>query len=227
MDALASIADLGTRVIVPLHAVADNWRDPGQFRIDDAELSRVRAQLGNCDQPVVCFIANLGYEPQIPQLIEVHRRSPDSHLILAGDGPCREIASRAASENANISYLRSVSPGLIPLYMAASDVLLYGFDRANPNARFSAPNKLFETLDAGKLVITGDFGEIGKTVSRERCGVVVRDYSVEEITSALKILRNSDASRMSITAKTLTEPKYNWLSASDILLAACADLSRG
>jgi len=49
----------------------------------------------------------------------------------------------------------------------------YGFDPNNPNARFSAPNKLFEALAAGKPLVTGDFGEIGEVVRESECGVIL------------------------------------------------------
>jgi glycosyltransferase involved in cell wall biosynthesis len=201
--------------------VVGNWQDPELFRFDRFALDDVRRRLKvTPDRAIVCFIAHLGKERQIPQLIEAVRRSPNIHLVLGGHGPCREMASEAASRNDNISYLGLVKPASIPLYTAASDAVFYGFDPANPNANFSAPNKLFEALAAGKPIITCDFGEIGRIVSREGCGIVLPDYSVEAIVSALRVLRTPEALQMSVAARMLGESKYNWSMARNVLLNA-------
>ncbi len=201
--------------------VVGNWQDPDLFRFDRSALDDVRRRLKvTAEQAIVCFIAHLGNERQIPQLIEAVRRSSDIHLVLGGHGPCREMAAEAASRNDNISYLGLVEPALIPLYTAASDAVFYGFDPANPNANYSAPNKLFEALAAGKPIITCNFGEIGRIVSREGCGLVLPDYSVEAIVSALRMLRTTEALKMSVAARRLGESKYNWSVARSVLLNA-------
>jgi hypothetical protein len=53
-----------------------------------------------------------------------------------------------------------VDPARIPLYTAMWDVIYYGLDASNPNARYSAPNKLFEALAAGRAVLCNDCGEV-------------------------------------------------------------------
>src|SRR5206468_11417401 len=73
-------------------------------------------------------------------------------------------------------------------YTCAADVVYYGFDPGNPNARFSAPNKLYEALAAGRPLITGDFGEIADVVRQAGCGIVLPVYSVAEIRKALTCL---------------------------------------
>lgn len=200
-------------------AVIGNWQDPGLFRFDPAALDDIRRTLNiKAERAIVCFIAHLGKERQIPQLIEAVRRSPCVHLILGGNGPCKDMALEAATKNDNISYLGLVDPTLIPLYTAASDIVFYGFDPASPNASFSAPNKLFEALAAGKPIMTCNFGEIGDIVSRHGCGIVLHDYSVESITSAFQILRTPSVLRMSTIARQLADSKYNWLTAKTALL---------
>ena len=199
--------------------VVGNWQDPQQFHFDGDVISDVRHQLGISDKKaVVCFIANLGRERQLPQLIEAAKRSDNVHLILGGNGPCRELAEKAAGECDNISYLGSVPPARIPLLTAASDVVFYGFDPENPNARFSAPNKLFEALGAGKMIMTGDFGEIGTIVRSEHCGVLLRDYSVESILEAFKTAGTQKSEQMAEAARKLGQFRYNWATASSILL---------
>lgn len=204
-------------------AIVGNWQDPALFRFDNAAIEEVRRRVGvERGATLVCYIAHLGHERQIPQLIEAVERSSGVHLLIGGNGPCRELVEKAAARNGRITYLGVVAPTMIPLYTASSDAVFYGFDPDNPNANFSAPNKLFEALAAGKPIITCNFGEIGAIVSREGCGVVLPDYSAEAIAAALETLRTEAALRMSAVAQRLGESVYSWSSARDTLLTVYA-----
>ena len=69
-------------------------------------------------------------------------------------------------------------------------MIYYGFDPENPNARYSAPNKLFEGLAAGRPLVTGDFGEIAEVVRESECGIVLSKYLAEEISAAFRTLED-------------------------------------
>jgi glycosyltransferase involved in cell wall biosynthesis len=96
-------------------------------------------------------------------------------------------------------------------YTCAADVIYYGFDPDNPNARFSAPNKLFEALAAGRPLITGSFGEIGEVVRNAQCGIVLPHYSAAEIKKAFRILADPELrSRMAQNAAEMGRGSLNW-----------------
>jgi glycosyltransferase involved in cell wall biosynthesis len=199
--------------------VVGNWKDPDQFQFPAELLAQEKKRLnisnGNL---VISFIANLGPERQIPQLLEAVKLTAGCSLLIGGDGPSRAIVEDAAKDHANIHYLGRVNPSKVPLYTALSDVVFYGFDPHNPNAQYSAPNKLFEGLASGKAIITGDFGEIGRVVREESCGIVLPDYSVDEIRRALSQLqsgRGEEYKKRSLAAGT---EKYSWKKASETLL---------
>lgn len=199
--------------------VVGNWQDPDKFSYDHETLSRTRQELGiKENQKVISFIANLGAERKVPELIAAVSRSPEIFLVLGGDGPCRELAEKAAEDFPNIVYLGYVNPARIPLYTALSDFIFYGFDQDNPNAKYSAPNKLFEGLAAGKIIITGDFGEIGRIVREYKCGIVLQDYSKENITRAISGLQDEQARQLAHYAKEIGQNLFNWSRAEEILL---------
>jgi glycosyltransferase involved in cell wall biosynthesis len=198
--------------------VVGNWQDPGKFVFDEGTISAGRKRFGiAAQQTVIVFIANLTAERQIPQLVEAVKESPDIFLILGGKGSCAGIAEEAAATCENIVYLGYVNPSEIPLYTALSDIVFYGFDPGNPNARFSAPNKLFEALAGGKAVMTGNFGEIGRIVKEHKCGVVLKDYSTESIRQALTWLGNGRRETLGEKAKT-AGMVYTWKKAEDELV---------
>src|SRR6185295_14013176 len=143
---------------------------------------------------------------------------PDAWLILAGKGALEELVREWAAKNPRILFTGFASGKDIPAYTCAADIVYYGFDPRNPNARFSAPNKFFEALAAGRPLITGDFGEIADVVRQASCGIVLPEYSVEEIGKALASLRDPNRrSVMANNAKQYGEVAMNWEKGEAIL----------
>jgi glycosyltransferase involved in cell wall biosynthesis len=109
----------------------------------------------------------------------------------------------------------------------AGDVVYYGFDPKNPNARFSAPNKLFEALAAGKPLITGDFGEIATVVREAACGIVLPEYSASEIRKTLAMLEDCTVrSAMGANAGRFGRSFLNWEKGEDVLREQYSKLLR-
>jgi len=207
--------------------VVGNWQDREKFAFDKATIARERERMGiSPGQIAIVFIANLTPERQIQPLLEAAKEDPELFLILGGKGACAPAVAEAAAKYRNIEYLGFVNPTDIPLYTAISDVVFYGFDPHNPNARFSAPNKLFEALAAGKPLITGDFGEIGRIVKDRDCGVVIQNYSAKDIIEACKKLKNGRAEAPAAAAKTAGE-FFTWARAESQLLQAYLELGNG
>jgi len=121
------------------------------------------------------------------------------------------MISEWAARNPRIIPIGFVRGGDIPAYTCAADVVYYGFDPANPNARYSAPNKLFEALAAGRLLITGDFGEIAEVVKTAGCGIVLGEYRVDEIRRALESLADAELRKfMAERAREYGRAVMNW-----------------
>jgi glycosyltransferase involved in cell wall biosynthesis len=100
-------------------------------------------------------------------------------------------------------------------------LVYYGFEIDHPNARYSAPNKLCEALATGLPVISADFGEIGRIIRENDCGILLEKFSEENILHALDLCR--DAQRMhkwKENAANIGRTKYNWSHAEAMLLAA-------
>jgi len=199
--------------------VVGNWKDPNEFKFSQEVLEQERQRLHILNgQLVISFIANLGKERQIEQLVGAVKDMPKIILIVGGEGPSRGVVEDAAHEYSNIIYLGYVHPSKVPLYTALSDIIFYGFDPSNPNSKFSAPNKLFEALAAGKAIMTGDFGEIGKIVKDTECGLIIRELTGEEIKKNLSSLRPEILNRFKEKSQKNSLVKYNWQNARISLL---------
>ncbi|MFI5103405.1 MAG: glycosyltransferase family 4 protein [Terriglobales bacterium] len=206
--------------------VLGNWKPVEEFHFPQPVHSQVRAQLGATPGSLlVLYISNLGKERHVEELLEAASQRPAVHVVVGGSGPGAAVAQQYAARHSNIRYLGFVQQPDIPRYTAACDVVYYGFDVTSPNAQYSAPNKLFEALAAGRPLLTAQFGEIGRIVSETGCGVILRDYSVAEILRGLD--RCQDAAlmeSMKAHAARAGQQEYNWDRARQVLLAAYAKL---
>jgi len=85
----------------------------------------------------------------------------------------------------------------------------------------NAPNKLFEALAAGRAILTGDFGEIGKIVRENQCGCILKDYMATEIASVLSKVTTETLKGQKEYSRQAAEEKYNWRNASSTLVSFC------
>jgi glycosyltransferase involved in cell wall biosynthesis len=208
--------------------VVGNWKDPKEYAFSTKILRSEKERLGIREgQIVITYIAWLSSERRIMSLVEAAKLVKDIYLIIGGDGPLKDIVRTEAVRSENIMYLGFVNPKAVPLFTALADVVFYGFDKHHPNSKYSAPNKLFEALAAGKAVITGDFGEIGKIVKEERCGISIPELSAENIKASLvSLARGKSLERYKTNAKNAGLSRFNWDFAESILCGNYADLLR-
>lgn len=192
--------------------VLPNCKSLVAYRPDDASRAGLRARLGvRDDQWTLGFIANLGRERPIESMLAAVRDDPRVVWVVGGDGHHAGRMREAASRMDNVRYLGPVPPHEVPGLTAGFDALFCGYDPDNPNARFSAPNKLYEALAAGKPLLSGDYGEVGQIVSEHECGVTVRRFDPPQLRTALDQLA-SPAKRayFSERAARLGRDAYNW-----------------
>lgn len=199
--------------------VVGNWKRLSDFVRTDDQNRQVRRQLGIPDGglAVVC-ITQLLKDRKIAELLEAVADCPNVYVILGGKGILKDFVVEAAAANPRILFVGFVSGKQIADYTCAADVVYYGFDPENPNARFSAPNKLYEALSAGRPLVTGDFGEIAEVVREAECGIVLPVYSAAEIKQALADL--ADRNRrdvLSANAKQYGNAFFNWEKGEEIL----------
>jgi glycosyltransferase involved in cell wall biosynthesis len=218
-------ADRGARRSV----VVGNWKRLEEFSRSDEQNREVRRRLGVRDDLllVVC-ITQLLRDRKIEELLQAASECPDVSVVLGGKGVMEQQVRDAAAANPRIQYLGFLSGKQIADYTCAGDIVYYGFDPQNPNARYSAPNKLFEALAAGKPLITGDFGEIAEVVREADCGIVLEEYSVDSVLEAFAILQGtSRRTAMAENAARFGQNFLNWQRGEEILFQEYSALLPG
>ena len=209
--------------------VVGNWKRLDEYSRSPEQNRELRKRLGIPEGAftVVC-IANLFKERKIEELLEAVEWCPDVYVIVGGHGVLEEIVRARAAKNSRITYLGFVRAPELPAYTCAADAVYYGFDPANPNARFSAPNKLFEALAAGKPLITGDFGEIGDVVRRHCCGIVLPAYTAATVRAAIEALKDQSLrNEYARNAAMLGQKEMNWSKGEQVLHQEYSALLQG
>lgn len=171
--------------------VIGNWKRLQDFSRMEAQNLEVRHQLGIPDNAtVVVCITQLLKDRKLEELLSAVDQCSNVYAIIGGKGVLEGLVKEAAFKNPRILYVGFVSSAQIAAYTCAADIVYYGFDPQNPNARYSAPNKLYEAIAAGRALITGDFGEIADVVRQASCGIVLPRYTAGSIREALSQLQN-------------------------------------
>jgi len=200
--------------------VVGNWKDLKDFNTSKEKINTLKKALEIPENKLItCFIGCFTKERMLPELLNAVSLSQNAHLLLGGDGPSRNSVISLLKKSTNITYLGYVDSTKIPLYTSVSDVIIYTFDKENPNSKFSAPNKLFEALAAGRAIISGNFGEIGKIIRKENCGLVLEAITVDSLLKSFTFLcSNGFLKEYQQNAAIAGREKYNWKKAEKILL---------
>ena len=199
--------------------VVGNWKRLAEFTRTPSQIAGIRRAVGVPDGSlaVVC-ITQLLKDRKIEELLRAVDAEKDVYLLIGGKGILESRIAEAASANPRVRSLGFVSGAQIADYTCAADVVYYGFDPENPNARFSAPNKLFEALAAGRPLITGDFGEIADVVREARCGIVLPEYTVADIRKAFAVLADQNIrTEMANNAGRAGRASMNWEKGEEVL----------
>jgi glycosyltransferase involved in cell wall biosynthesis len=200
--------------------VIGNWKRLDEFHFSEAEIRDVRRELGIPENRLI--ISYVGYfcsSRGLRALIEAVRSDKKVFLIIGGKGKLEDEISGASKDTENILYLGYTTPERVPLITALSDVIYYGLEDCSGNNKYSAPNKLYEALAAGRAVLTSNIGEIARIVREENCGISLENISKENVLNAFKKLRNhSILTEYKSNARLAGINKYNWSNAEETLL---------
>ncbi|MFA5085687.1 MAG: glycosyltransferase family 4 protein [Candidatus Omnitrophota bacterium] len=208
--------------------IVGNWKNVENFTFPPSVLEEEKARLGIKNELVISYIGNLGPERIIEPLLEAALEDSSIFLIIGGDGPKAAIVRNAAGRRANIIYLGHVRYEKLPLLTALSDAVYYGYERSHSMSEFNAPNKLFEALAAGRAFVGGDFGQMGKVLKEELCGIALDRFTVESVKNAIAVLK--DKGRLEGFKSKAMEAalkKYNWHIAEKRLLKKMSELTGG
>lgn len=125
-------------------------------------------------------------------LIESVALWPDRfRLVIRGPtqaGFDQHLRALAGSLGERIIFEPAVSPDQVVTAAAQADIGIFLLSNSTTHARFAMPNKIFEYIQAGLMVISSDLPEIRKVLDRAKCGLALEKDTPSAIAAQLAAL---------------------------------------
>jgi len=154
----------------------------------------------------VAYFGAMGEANDLTAVVEAARLVPDVPFVLMGDGKRRAELERVAPPNV---HFRSGSKTDVARLAAESSACLTVFKNV-PVLATNSPNKLFDTLAAGRAAIVNMDGWMRELVERNDAGVYVRAGDARELADKVGWLRDNpdETRRMGENARALAEREF-------------------
>jgi glycosyltransferase involved in cell wall biosynthesis len=151
--------------------------------------------------------------------ILAHRRKDNIALVLVGDGGKKPELQKLVQEYklTNVIFCNSVPKVEIARLVAECDACMTIFRAARENTW--SPNKMFDSLAAGKAVLINVPGWLGETIESNRCGRCLDPHRPQALADALEELAvNPQLCReMGKNARALAEREFERTKLADRL----------
>jgi glycosyltransferase involved in cell wall biosynthesis len=128
------------------------------------------------------------------ELIDAVNITDNVSLLIIGSGDQIEFLIEKVTQlglTGRIKFVKKLAWNMLMRYTRSADAGLSLDKNSNLNYNFSLPNKLFDYISAGIPVISTDLPEIARIINEFRCGILISEASPEEISKAIKELRDN------------------------------------
>ena len=200
--------------------VAHNGVDLEGYRsLPSAE--RARADLGLPQgKKIICYAGNIYAGRGIESLIEISPGFPDALFLVVGglEDDVFRYRNLAREKNAaNFKFTSYVHHNTVPLYLAASDVLVMPYTsrmtiRGGTNARdFTSPIKLFEYMASGRPIVATSLPSICEILEDGVNAVLVAPDSELSISEGIKKVLGDPGLASRISERAASDVRgYTW-----------------
>jgi glycosyltransferase involved in cell wall biosynthesis len=201
------------------YCVSPNGVDPERFA-NLPEPSLARQTLGLPEQPTAGYTGHLYAGRGVSLLVELARHFPQVHFLWVGGHPAdvEHWRGQLASANIpNVTLTGFVENSRLPLYQAASDVLLMPYERVisgsggGNSAAYASPMKMFEYMACGRAIISSNLPVIGEVLNDHNAMLCPPEEAGAWV-SALGGLLADPSRRQALARAALQDAQaYTWL----------------
>lgn len=167
------------------------------------------------DRFKVVYFGALGRANAIEYILEtciLLKDREDIEFLFMGDGYMLETLLKTVEEQnlRNIKYLGFLPQSTVSEIVNLCDVSLVTFSNL-PILATNSPNKLFDSLSAGKPIIVNSPGWTKKLVEEHECGIFANPESEEDLANKILKLKGSPelVKKMGENARDLATKKYD------------------
>ena len=171
---------------------------------------------------VVSYIGAMGAANGLDYFLECANISRKAnlpvHFILCGDGAMLEYLKSSAEKLAlrNISFIGFVDRQRVKEVMSITDAVMVSYKNV-PILETGSPNKYFDGLASGKMIIVNFGGWIREEIEKVGCGIYVNPKQPSDFVKKIEpfIFDKSKTTQFQRTARRLAESSYERKKLSD------------
>jgi glycosyltransferase involved in cell wall biosynthesis len=180
---------------------------------NDYPIEKRRSIARDFPQCLRLFYAGWLTKPRgLKYMVDSIRDLCDVKLIIAGDGPDKDVLDKDLIVEGKLEYLGWIPYDEVIRRELEADILFFFYDPSLLNGKYSSPNKLFEAMMCGKPILANDGMFMSRIVSKEDCGIIVPFGDVESIKRSILKLRDNPILRISLgqNGRNAYEERYSW-----------------
>jgi len=200
--------------------VAHNGVDLHGYRLLP-DKARARADLGlPPDKKIVCYSGNIYEGRGIEHLIDIAPGMTGVLFLIVGGlesdvQRCRSLAREKRTEN--IRFTSYVHHNTVPLYLAASDVLVMPYTSrmtirgGTPARDFTSPIKLFEYMASGRPIVATSIPSVSEILEDGVNALLVPPDSPEALSAGIKRALDDPALAKAVSERAASDVRgYTW-----------------
>jgi len=212
----------GARRVVAVMNCFDPFPAPGE------RAKSIRESICGGEEFLLLYIGGLFAGRGLEEVIMAVSSMEGVKLFMGGYGPLEDELVKLAAEcgaGDKVLFGGEIDPADVPYYDAAADLLFAMYRGTDPNNILTIPNKLFESIAAGKPIMVSDLGEKSKLVKEEGSGVVVDPEDVGAIAEAIGALRDDrELYAGMVSAAKSAQSRYSWSRMAERLVESYGDI---
>ena len=144
----------------------------------------------------------------IENLLNAVAHNPSVKLYIAGAGKIESLVKEKTEKYPNIVFYGQVSSQKALEILSKSDVIVGMYYKSVKNHLYASPNKYFEHLFLGKVLLTTEGPPPGDKVQKYKTGFAIGETE-SDILNFIKNIDIDTIKRYSINAKKIWVEKYN------------------
>lgn len=183
--------------------------------------AKARADLGlPADKKIVCYSGNIYEGRGIENLIDIAPSMNGVKFLVVGGleeevKRCRSLANERGA--GNIKFTSYVSHHMVPLYLAASDLLVMPYTSrmtirgGTPAQDFTSPIKLFEYMASGRPIVATSIPSVSEILEDSVNAVLVQPDSADELEKGINRALEDPALAKRISRRAAEDVRrYTW-----------------
>jgi glycosyltransferase involved in cell wall biosynthesis len=195
--------------------------DPAIFQPSRRSASTRRTLGWQATDLIVVSLGRMVYKKGFGVLLQAMQtlaaHNPQVRLVLAGDGPLRQILLQQANQSGvgdRVSFPGRISWEQVPDFLASADIFVLPSIRDEYGNLDGLPTVLLEAMSCGVPVIASDIGGVKLVIEDGQTGLLVPPGDMPALAGALEELIQNPEQRQILAqaARRLVETQLNWQS---------------